>query len=82
MNSKSDASYLMRWTAAVQSAVIPVARTPMRDVTAWMWETEDGTTRRSGTLRCVTTTQESEPRNAIPVRPEADDAALKAYSIW
>ena len=28
------------------------------------------------------TTQESEPRSAIPVRPDADDAALKAYSIW
>jgi hypothetical protein len=30
----------------------------------------------------VTTAQEFLPRRETPVRPDADVAALKAYSIW
>lgn len=59
-----------------------MARHPILGVMEKTWETDFGSIRRSGTFFWVTTTQELEPRMAIPVRPEAVEEALKAYSIW
>jgi len=59
-----------------------VARQPILGVMAKMWEMDLGSMSLSGTFFCVTTTQEFLPRRETPVRPDADAAALKAYSIW
>lgn len=58
-----------------------MARQPIEVVMAKRCETDFGSMSRSGTFFCVTTTAEFLPRRETPVKPEADDAALKAYSI-
>jgi len=59
-----------------------VARQPILGVMLKTWDTDLGSMSRSGTFFWVTTTQELEPRMAMPVRPDAVEEALKAYSIW
>lgn len=59
-----------------------MARHPILGVMVNMWEMDLGSMSRSGTFFWVTTAQEFLPRRETPVRPDADVAALKAYSIW
>ena len=58
-----------------------MVRTPILGVMLNMCEMEDGSIKRSGTFFWVTTAQEFLPRRDTPVRPDAEEAALKAYSI-
>lgn len=58
-----------------------MARQPILGVMLNIWEMDLGSMRRSGTFFWVTTQDVLAPRREIPVRPEADVAALNAYSI-
>jgi len=64
------------------SGAIPVMTHPIVGVIVYMLLTLLGSINRSGTFFCVTIATLSFPRHATDVRPEADAAALKAYSIW
>lgn len=58
-----------------------MARQPTLGVMVKRCEMDFGSMSRSGIFFWVTTTAEDWPRRETPVRPEAEEAALKAYSI-